>query len=97
MNNEEASNGSSASEVGGKFYALPQLVRYEFEDGYSVTAPEGGFSFPGSIADTVGSVIDIMCKFFPDVCNPPSPTKPDKNCYTVTTPQGVEIRICIPA
>ena len=75
----------------GKFYTLPRLVRYEYEDGYSVTAPEGGFPSPGSIASTVGDGLEFLCKIFPAICNLPSPTKSSTNCCTVTTPQGLTI------
>lgn len=98
---QDTQNGEQQARLAGegRFLFLPQQVRVDFEDGSAIVAPVGEATVnQASVASTVGDIIDIACKLFPRLCGSSGGDGGGRKpgCYTITGPDGTEIRICPP-
>lgn len=78
-----------------------RLVQIDFEDGSSLTAPEGDANVSARpVSAVVGDIITIACKLFPSLCEIKDGggggDGGGAGCYTIIGPDGTRITICPP-
>jgi hypothetical protein len=85
--------------IKGTFHTLPQMVRVDYEGGFSIEVP-ADFSVSARLIDDIGPIVSAVCKLFPRVCGGGGggdTTTTGQGCYTIITPDGTKITICPPS